>query len=103
MSSKPSKAKAGAAPAPQGTPQGTPQAGATPLERISPPSAHVGLTLLEVADPADLRALEADPRIRPFLVRILSERHAAVLPGSHTALLEALKKAGHTPKVQAKV
>ena len=103
MSSKPSKAKAGAATAPQATPQATPQAGAGTLERTSPPSAHVGLTLLEVADPADLRALEADPRIRPFLVRILSERHAAVLPGSHAALLEALKKAGHTPKVQAKV
>ena len=102
MSSKPSKAKAGAATAPQATPKATPKAGATP-ERTSSPSAHVGLTLLEVADPADLRALEADPRIRPFLVRILSERHAAVLPGSHAALLEALKKAGHTPKVQAKV
>jgi hypothetical protein len=91
MSSKSNKAKVGAAPAPQ----------STALEQANPPSAHVGLTLLEVADPADLKALEADPRIRPFLVRILSERHAAVLPGSHTALLEALKKAGHTPKVQA--
>ncbi len=60
---------------------------------------HDGLTLLEVADAADLSAILADPRLGDLVVTRLSATEAAVLPEHHQAFVKALLKAGHTPKV----
>ncbi len=61
--------------------------------------AHEGLTLLEVADPADLSAIQADARLKAFILTRLSPTEAVVLPQHSQALVKALLKAGHTPKV----
>ena len=60
---------------------------------------HDGLTLVEVADAADLSALLADPRLGDLVVTRLSATEAAVLPEHHQAFVKALLRAGHTPKV----
>jgi hypothetical protein len=60
---------------------------------------HQGLTLIEVADPADLSSLMVDSRIKPYIVAKLSETQLVVLPQHTKMLIEALRKAGHTPKV----
>ncbi len=60
---------------------------------------HEGLTLLEVADPADLSAIQADARLKDFILTRLSPTEAVVLPQHSQALVKALLKAGHTPKV----
>lgn len=60
---------------------------------------HEGLTLLEVADPADLAAIQADARLKDFILTRLSPTEAVVLPQHSGAFLKALLKAGHTPKV----
>lgn len=60
---------------------------------------HHGLTLVEVADAADLSALLADPRLGDLVAARLSGTEAAVLPEHHQAFVKALLKAGHTPKV----
>lgn len=60
---------------------------------------HDGLTLLEVAEAADLSALLADPRLGDLVVTRLSGTEAAVLPEHHQAFVKALLRAGHTPKV----
>ena len=70
----------------------------------APPSgqvlAHQQLALLEVADAADLQSLLLDPRVKPYILSAVSSTQALVLPQHSKALLEALKKAGHTPKVR---
>lgn len=60
---------------------------------------HEGLTLVEVADPADLTSLQADPRLQGFILTRLSPTEAVVLPQHSQNFLKALLKAGHTPKV----
>jgi hypothetical protein len=63
--------------------------------------AHSDLTLLEVSDAADLQALLLDARVNPFVMAVVSSTQALVLPQHSKALLEALRKAGHTPKVRS--
>jgi hypothetical protein len=63
--------------------------------------AHQGLTVLEVADAADLQSLLVDPRVKPLILAVLSTTQALVLPQNSKTLLEVLRKAGHTPKVQS--
>jgi hypothetical protein len=60
---------------------------------------HEGLTLIEVADAADLTAMQADARLKDFILTRLSPTEAVVLPQHSQAFLKALLKAGHTPKV----
>lgn len=60
---------------------------------------HEGLTLVEVADAADLTAIQADSRLKDFILTRLSPTEALVLPQHSQAFLKALLKAGHTPKV----
>ncbi len=60
---------------------------------------HEGLTLVEVADAADLTAIQADSRLKNFILTRLSPTEAVVLPQHSQAFLKALLKAGHTPKV----
>lgn len=61
--------------------------------------AHQDLTVLEVADAADLHSLLVDPRVKPLILAVLSSTQALVLPQNSKTLLEVLRKAGHTPKV----
>lgn len=61
--------------------------------------AHQDLTILEVADAADLHSLLVDPRVKPLILAVLSSTQALVLPQNSKTLLEMLRKAGHTPKV----
>ena len=60
---------------------------------------HEGLTLIEVSDEAELTALQADARLKDFILARLSPTEAVVLPQHSQSLLKALLKAGHTPKV----
>ena len=60
---------------------------------------HTNLTLIEVADPLLLEELRADRRLAPLLVAQLSDRVVIVKPGDEEAVMRALLKAGHTPKV----
>ena len=60
---------------------------------------HTNLTLIEVADPLLLEELRADRRLAPLLVAQLSDRVVLVKPGDEEAVMRALLKAGHTPKV----
>jgi hypothetical protein len=60
---------------------------------------HTNLTLIEVADPLLLEELRADRRLAPLLVAQLSDRVVIVKPGAEEAVMRALLKAGHTPKV----
>jgi len=60
---------------------------------------HTNLTLIEVADPLLLEELRADRRLAPLLVAQLSDCVAIVKPGAEEAVMRALLKAGHTPKV----
>ena len=73
----------------------------TPAPKSGQVVAHEDLTLLEVSDPADLQALMLDSRVKPFVLAALSSTQAVVLPMHTKLLLEALRKAGHTPKVKS--
>ncbi|AFZ68245.1 hypothetical protein [Deinococcus peraridilitoris] len=69
---------------------------------ILPPTTvtvHAPLTLIEVTDAADLDALQGDARLAPLIVARVSATVAVALPDKARALLDALRKAGHTPKV----
>ncbi|MEM7736313.1 MAG: hypothetical protein AAF267_11030 [Deinococcota bacterium] len=70
-----------------------------PLPRAGEVIAHEGVSLLELADPADLSAIMVHKKIAPHVLARLSETEALVLPDSRDALLKALKQAGYTPKV----
>lgn len=61
---------------------------------------HEGLALLEVAEPADLAALLADPRFADLVLARVGERAAVVLPHLAPRLLRALAKAGHVATVE---
>ena len=60
---------------------------------------HEGLTLVTVADAADLTAIQADVRLKDFILTRLSPTEAVMLPQHSQTFLKALLKAGHTPKV----
>ncbi|GGR01756.1 hypothetical protein [Deinococcus ruber] len=67
---------------------------------VSQITAHTPLGLIEVQESSDLDALLADKTLAPLIALRLDERFALVLPGSTDKLLVALRKAGHTPKVE---
>ena len=61
---------------------------------------HEGLALIEVADPADLTALLADPRLGELVLARIGERAAVALPQVAPRLLLAMAKAGHIATVE---
>ncbi|MBW6456162.1 MAG: hypothetical protein K0A98_09780 [Trueperaceae bacterium] len=61
---------------------------------------HEGLALIEVADPADLAALLADPRLGEFVLARIGERAAVALPQVAPRLLLAMAKAGHIATIE---
>jgi hypothetical protein len=61
---------------------------------------HEALTLIEVADPNDLTAILSDGRLKGYVLARLSEREAVVLPQHSRLLIEAMRKAGYTPKLR---
>jgi hypothetical protein len=70
-----------------------------PLLQPDGPELHVNAAVLEVAEPALLAELAADPRIRRYLLARLSDTVVLVDPGHVRDLESALLDAGHTPKV----
>ncbi|MGH9446655.1 MAG: hypothetical protein ACRD3O_13120 [Terriglobia bacterium] len=60
---------------------------------------HLNAAIVEVAEPAQLAELAADPRIRRYLLARLSDTVALVDPGHAADVERALLDAGHTPKV----
>lgn len=62
-------------------------------------TAHRPVSLLEVQDSADLDVLLLDSKLAPHLLTRLSPTVALLAKGSEKAVLDALRKAGHTPKV----
>ena len=70
-----------------------------PLLQPDGPELHLNAAVMEVADPAQLAELAADPRIRRYLLARLSDTSALVDPGNAKAVETALLDAGHTPKV----
>ncbi len=60
---------------------------------------HLNATVLEVAEPAQLAELAADPKFRGFLLGRLSDTAALVDPGSAKLFEGALLAGGHTPKI----
>jgi hypothetical protein len=60
---------------------------------------HLNAAVLEVAHPAQLLELAADPRIRRYLLARLSDTVALVDPGQTESLEVALLATGHTPKL----
>jgi len=60
---------------------------------------HLNAAVLEVAEPAQLAELAADPRIGRYLLARLSDTTALVDPGHAREMESALLDAGHTPKV----
>ena len=61
--------------------------------------AHQNLTLVEVADPAELSSFLVDKRLKDYILTTLSPTEAVILPEHSKAFIAALQKAGHTPKV----
>ena len=70
-----------------------------PLLQPEGPELHLNAAIVEVAEPAQLAELAADPRIRRYLLARLSDTVALVDPGHARDLERALLEAGHTPKV----
>lgn len=70
-----------------------------PLLQPDGPELHLNAAVLEVAEPAQLAELAADPRIRRYLLARLSDTVALVDPGHARDMERALLDAGHTPKV----
>ena len=60
---------------------------------------HLNAAIVEVAEPAQLAELAADPRIRRYILARLSDTVALVDPGHAREVETALLGAGHTPKV----
>ncbi len=60
---------------------------------------HLNAAIVEVAEPAQLAELAANPRVRRFLLARLSDTVALVDPGHAEKIKTALLAAGHTPKV----
>jgi hypothetical protein len=65
----------------------------------SAPTLHAPLTVIEVAEAADLSALMADSRLAPLILARIAPTVAITTTDKCQSLLDALKKAGHTPKV----
>ncbi|MFK7604250.1 MULTISPECIES: hypothetical protein [Deinococcus] len=61
--------------------------------------AHRPLSVLEVQESADLDALLLDARLAGLIVARLDPHVALLAQDSEKAVLEALRKAGHLPKV----
>ena len=70
-----------------------------PLLQPEGTEVHLNAAIVEVAQPAQLAELAADPRIRRYLLARLSDTVALVDPGHARDLESALLDAGHTPKV----
>ena len=70
-----------------------------PLLEPGGPELHLNAAVLEVAEPAQLAELAADPRIGRYLLARLSDTTALVDPGHSREMERALLDAGHTPKV----
>jgi hypothetical protein len=70
-----------------------------PVLQPEGPELHLNAAIVEVAGPAQLAELAADPRIRRYLLARLSDTVALVDPGQARDLETALLDAGHTPKV----
>lgn len=70
-----------------------------PLLEPDGPELHLNAAILEVAEPALLAELAADPRIRRYLLARLSDTVVLVDPGHARDIERALLDAGHTPKV----
>ena len=70
-----------------------------PLLKPDGPELHLNATVLEVAEPAQLAELAADPRIGRYLLARLSDTIALVDPGHAREMESGLLDAGHTPKV----
>ena len=60
---------------------------------------HEPVAVVEVAGPAQLLELAADPKVRRYLLGRLTDTIALVDPGQEAALLKALRAGGHTPRV----
>lgn len=63
-------------------------------------TAHRPVTLLELQDSADLDVLLLDGKVGAHVLTRLSPTFALLTLGSEKAVLDALRKAGHTPRVQ---
>ena len=70
-----------------------------PLLQPEGPELHLNAAIVEVAEPAQLAELAADPRIGRYLLARLSDTVALVDPGHARDVERALLDAGHTPKV----
>jgi hypothetical protein len=84
------------------TPASTAAAAGASVPSLEPGAVaiHEGLTLIEVADPADLTALLADPRLGELVLARIGDRAAVALPQVATVLLLAMAKAGHIATVE---
>ena len=71
----------------------------TPFPKSGEVVAHEGLSLLEVSEEAELTSLLIDKRFKDFILLRLSKTEALILPEHSKTLVNALVKAGHTPKV----
>ena len=70
-----------------------------PLFEPTAPELHLGAAVLEAGDPIQLLELASDSALRPFLLCRLSDKVALVDPGRAGDLADALRKHGHTPKI----
>ena len=61
---------------------------------------HHGAAIVEVAEPSQLLELVSDVSLRPYLLCRLAENVALVDAGRASELVDALKRRGHTPKLQ---
>ncbi len=62
---------------------------------------HEGLVFVETDDPALMVEIRMDARVSKCIEALLSPTVALVLPTNADAVVEALRKAGQTPKVNA--
>ncbi len=78
--------------------RGRPAPEATPVS--DGPTLHVNLPLIEVTEPWLLDTLMADQTAGRMIVARLTDRIAAIAPGQVDALLQRMRKLGHTPHIQ---
>jgi hypothetical protein len=65
----------------------------------TPPTLHLGLTLLEVTEPHLLEDLRRDRRLGALIEGQLSPTVAVVRPGGEEALVQQLRRLGHFPRL----
>jgi hypothetical protein len=70
-----------------------------PLAEPTANEMHYHATVLEISAPAQLLERAADTGLRPFLLCRLVPTVALIDPGCGDALVEMLRRRGHTPKV----